>query len=72
MSIPARFKLVAEEALVPAMESGSDESPVRGIAQSVFRNALGPLRFLHVVHARRFGRSRHRSIFSAAACGTSV
>jgi hypothetical protein len=32
-------------------KSGSDESPVRGIAQSVFRNARGPLRFLRVVRA---------------------
>jgi hypothetical protein len=30
---------------------GCAESPVRGIAQSVFRNALGPLRFLRVERA---------------------
>ena len=33
------------------MESGGDESPVWEIAQSVFRNARGPLRFLRGVLA---------------------
>ena len=67
-SIPARFKLVAEEALVPAMESGSDESPMGGIAQSVFRNALGPLRFLRVVRAVWSKKPGGKSDLAAVAC----
>jgi hypothetical protein len=51
MSIPARFKLVADEALVPSRDPGGAESPVWEIAQSVLRNARGPLRFLRVVLA---------------------
>ena len=51
MSIPARFKLVADEALVPSLDPGGEESPVPEIAQSVLRNARGPLRFLRVVLA---------------------
>ena len=48
MSILARFKLVADSAGAVA-GSGGCESSVREIAQSVLRNARGPLRFLRVV-----------------------
>ena len=39
------------QALVPSRDPGGAESPVWEIAQSVLRNARGPLRFLRVVLA---------------------
>ena len=36
---------------MPSLDPGGEESPVSEIAQSVLRNARGPLRFLRVVLA---------------------